>query len=166
MDDWVGFGKREKDFVAVGAFGDDARHEERAAHFFPVGHIEFREERGERDSGVCFVDFTVRVEDGDRSVRESGEFRGAEGQRFSLISDGQAGGRDGWRVMVHLLRFKVGIRNAEQERQDGEREQAEIAILFHGIILVSFYALKSAILDDLQRSRRDYGRGRLAAVTF
>lgn len=168
VDGGIGFGERVEDFVPVGAFGNDAEHEERSAHLFSLRYIEFREEFSERNSGVSFVHFAVRVEHGDVGVGHGGNFRRAEGERFSLIPDGQAGGWDCGRFVMRLLRDQIEVRRPgkNSESENGERNVVASDVIFHQTILVKFPGLSSAILDGSALRERECGRDRPAAVTF
>jgi len=137
MDGEIDFGERVEDPVAVGAFGDDAGHEEMAANGFALRHSQFGEESGERDAGIGFAGFGVCVEDSDGGVGQRSDRSRSEGERLASIGESEGGGANGGSLVMHLLRGKTRTGDAKQE---GEwKREREKAVLFHAPILVDFY---------------------------
>ena len=126
VDGGIGFGQRVKDFVAVGAFGDNAGHKEWAANLFSLWHAHSGKKSGQRNAGVGLIRLGVAVENGDGDVWKRGKRDARERDDVSVVCERERCGTDSRRVMVHLLRGQIEMRNAGErdKSKDGEREGA------------------------------------------
>jgi len=68
----------------------------------------------------------------------------------------------------HLLRDQIEVRRPgkNSEGENGERNEAARDFIFHGIILVKFLGLSSAILDSSAPRERDCGRELSSCCNF
>lgn len=167
MDGGIDFGQGVKNFITVGAFRDDSSHEEWAANTLALRYSKSGEESDERNSGVGFLGFGMRVEHGNSGMREGGELGGAEGERFALPCKGEAGGADCRSFVAHFLCGKSGSRGAGQKGEGEDRLHGNADKEgFHKTILVKFYRYKRAISDDFSVVRPQGRREQQSAVPF